>query len=189
MFFFCCVQLLVDDLLVYNGTMEMSTSRAILPHVDGPQTHHTVVFSDDVDARHRQQHAVASRREAGDQDVQLLNDRKVVAQFGNPSKNSGKQVDQGLKTFSIKLSFEVNSYVSRTLKLFLSFLQLFDRKLPSQNPESRKDDEKSTRMFCNLYYSKQELPRQRTVLTSDMLHCTCDAFLLFTFGVFNLPFL
>ena len=96
MFVFRCLQLLVDDLLVYNGTMEMSTSRAILPHVDGPQTHHTVVFSDDVDARHRQQHAVASRREAGDQDVQLLNDRKVVAQFGNPSKNSGKQVDQGL---------------------------------------------------------------------------------------------
>ena len=93
---FLLLQLLVDDLLVYNGTMEMSTSRAILPHVDGPQTHHTVVFSDDVDARHRQQHAVASRREAGDQDVQLLNDRKVVAQFGNPSKNSGKQVDQGL---------------------------------------------------------------------------------------------
>ena len=139
MFVFRCLQLLVDDLLVYNGTMEMSTSRAILPHVDGPQTHHTVVFSDDVDARHRQQHAVASRREAGDQDVQLLNDRKVVAQFGNPSKNSGKQVDQGLQTILMRFSVQGVRY---TLRIFCSSsTKNFRDKTKSQEKMTRKVQE------------------------------------------------
>ena len=143
------MQLLVDDLLVYNGTMEMSTSRAILPHVDGPQTHHTVVFSDDVDARHRQQHAVASRREAGDQDVQLLNDRKVVAQFGNPSKNSGKQVDQGLQTILMRFSVQGVWY---TLLIFCSSsTKNFRDKTQSQEKMTRKDQNTVlAKMFCSV---------------------------------------
>ena len=52
-----CFQLLVDDLLVYNGTLEPVTRRGILPHVDGPMTHHTVIFTDDRDIRQKEKHA------------------------------------------------------------------------------------------------------------------------------------
>ncbi|KAI0234957.1 hypothetical protein LSAT2_014682 [Lamellibrachia satsuma] len=88
--------LLVDDLLVYNGTLEMSSraTHGILPTCPASQPYHTILFTDDKAIQRRERHTII-RNQAGDQDVQLMNDREVVAHYTDPKKaHGGKPVDQ-----------------------------------------------------------------------------------------------
>ena len=53
-------QLLVDDLLVYNGTVQAvkAGARGILPTCQGPQQYHTILFTDNPDIVKREKHTV-----------------------------------------------------------------------------------------------------------------------------------
>lgn len=53
-------QLLVDDLLVYNGTLHAVTqaARGILPTCDGPQQYHTILFSDNKEILRKEKHTI-----------------------------------------------------------------------------------------------------------------------------------
>ncbi|XP_005100895.1 katanin-interacting protein isoform X2 [Aplysia californica] len=88
--------LLVDDLLVYNGTLQGVTSgaRGILPNCEGPVPHHTVLFSDNKDIVRKERNAIISNQ-TEDQDIQLLNDKQVVSKFAKSS--SSKPVNQALR--------------------------------------------------------------------------------------------
>ncbi|ELU03431.1 hypothetical protein CAPTEDRAFT_135076 [Capitella teleta] len=89
--------LLVDDLLVYNGCLDMvnPNRKGILPTCDLPQRYYSILFTDDKEIRRREEHTLI-RNQAGEQDVQLLNDRKVVTRYADPEKaQQGKPVDQG----------------------------------------------------------------------------------------------
>lgn len=62
---FCTVdvayfQLLVDDLLVYNGTVQAvkAGARGILPTCQGPQQYHTILFTDNPDIVKREKNTV-----------------------------------------------------------------------------------------------------------------------------------
>ncbi len=53
-------QLLVDDLLIYNGTLNMvnPAARGILPTVRGPQQYHTILFTNKESIVKREKHTV-----------------------------------------------------------------------------------------------------------------------------------
>lgn len=91
--------LLVDDLLVYNGMLQAVTAgaRGILPNMEGPQKHHTIIFTQNKEILQREKHAIISNQ-AIDQDIQLTNDKKVVSHYSDPKKaQSGKPVNQDLR--------------------------------------------------------------------------------------------
>ncbi|XP_069124311.1 katanin-interacting protein-like isoform X2 [Argopecten irradians] len=91
--------LLVDDLLVYNGMLHMVTTaaRGILPNMEGPQRHHTIVFTQNKEILQREKHTIISNQ-AVDQDIQLTNDKMVVSHYNDPKKaQAGKPVNQELR--------------------------------------------------------------------------------------------
>ncbi|XP_046573388.1 katanin-interacting protein-like isoform X2 [Haliotis rubra] len=91
--------LLVDDLLVYNGRLQAVTTgaRGILPHCQGPQQYHTVLFTDNKEILKREKNTIISNQ-TEDQDIQLLNDKQIVSKYANPkSAQTGKPVNQALR--------------------------------------------------------------------------------------------
>jgi len=96
--------LLVDDLLVYNGTLDAAPvcANGNLPEGGGagPQRYHTVLFTTDASIREREMHTQC-RGEAGEQDVAMMNDRQVWQDEGGRVSARGRDykppVDQALR--------------------------------------------------------------------------------------------
>ncbi|GFR79110.1 protein KIAA0556, partial [Elysia marginata] len=86
--------LLVDDLLVYNGTLQSihEGAKGILPTCSASVPHHTILFSENKDIMRKEKNAIISNQ-TEDQDIQLLNDQQVVSKFSKSS--SSKPVNQG----------------------------------------------------------------------------------------------
>lgn len=89
--------LLVDNLLVYHGILPQvpAVTRGILPNLDMPIPHHTVLFTD------QEQIALAERKnvlsnKGGEQDIQLTNDKRIVSHYSD-SKSVGKTADPALR--------------------------------------------------------------------------------------------
>ncbi|XP_061197501.1 katanin-interacting protein-like [Saccostrea echinata] len=93
------IALLVDDLLVYNGMLQpvRAGAKGIVPNCDTPQTYHTILFTDNKDIIRKEKHSIISNQ-AGEQDIQLTNDKIVVGQYNDPKKaQQGKPVNQELR--------------------------------------------------------------------------------------------
>ncbi|XP_064624370.1 katanin-interacting protein-like isoform X2 [Lineus longissimus] len=90
--------LYVDDLLVYNGTLDpvQPVARGILPTINAPQPYHTIVFTNDKAILQKERHTIISNRPV-DQDVQLTNDKTVMTHYSNPKSQTKKNVDQALR--------------------------------------------------------------------------------------------
>ncbi|XP_041364093.1 katanin-interacting protein-like [Gigantopelta aegis] len=91
--------LLVDDLLIYNGCLKMVTqgARGILPTCEGSQPYHTVLFTNNKEILKREKTTIISNQPQ-DQDVQLLNDKKIVTKYSDPkTAQSGKPANQALR--------------------------------------------------------------------------------------------
>ncbi|KAK3784012.1 hypothetical protein RRG08_025207 [Elysia crispata] len=88
--------LLVDDLLVYNGTLQSihEGAKGILPTCSASVPHHTILFSENKDILRKEKNAIISNQ-TEDQDIQLLNDKQVVSKFSKSSSN--KPVNQALR--------------------------------------------------------------------------------------------
>ncbi|XP_078346621.1 katanin-interacting protein-like isoform X3 [Oculina patagonica] len=89
--------LLVDDLLVYHGILPQvpAVTRGILPNLEMPTPHHTILFTD------HEQIALAERKnvlsnKGDEQDIQLTNDKRVVSHYNDP-KSAGKAADPALR--------------------------------------------------------------------------------------------
>lgn len=93
------IALLVDDLLVYNGMLQpvRAGSKGIVPNCDTLQNYHTILFTDNKDIIRKEKHSIISNQ-AGEQDIQLTNDKIVVGQYSDPKKaQQGKPVNQELR--------------------------------------------------------------------------------------------
>uniref|UniRef100_K1QNE3 KATNIP domain-containing protein n=1 Tax=Magallana gigas TaxID=29159 RepID=K1QNE3_MAGGI len=113
------IALLVDDLLVYNGMLQpvRAGAKGIVPNCDTPQSYHTILFTDNKDIIRKEKHSIISNQ-AGEQDIQLTNDKIVVGQYSDPKKaQQGKPVNQvtslGFVTNDAIGKYEYNYSVNR----------------------------------------------------------------------------